>query len=451
MRHTFAVTVAVALAATSVASAQEGPVLLSADASLTEYGLPSLDSVRLARVALVHALEGDRIALQLLRRGPAAPAPAPSPDEASSLPPGNDQRTEARAMWVWSTAEILSDALARARFLEFVKERSIGRVFLYVPAAEGRSPFAGFLPFDGEALAPLLAALHERGAKTYALDGDPDYVRPENHPGVLRTVRRVIEHNRTHPPEERFHGVRYDVEPYVLPAFQGPDREKILTDWVGLLESVSTLAHEADLRVGADIPFWLDAGDEMSGEPFEAVVDGERRPALELIMRTVDDVAVMAYRTHSEGADGVVPNASGEVALGRGGDAGVYVGIETTRIDDEELYTVRGPGRTGVPPLADARWVVAEELDGGTVRVWLAEGPRALDALTREAEDPRALRYWFAGQPAPVPGDMISFHSLGADAMWSVAAEIDRRFGSQPGYLGLAFHDYRGLSELLGR
>jgi hypothetical protein len=85
------------------------------------------------------------------------------------------------------------------------------------------------------------------------------------------------------------------------------------------------------------------------------------------------------------------------------------------------------------------------------VRVWLVEGQEALDRLASQAADPDALRYWFAGQPVPVPGDFISFHSLGSDAMWSVASEVERRFDSRPGFLGLAFHDYVGLRDLLDR
>jgi hypothetical protein len=35
--------------------------------------------------------------------------------------------------------------------------------------------------------------------------------------------------------------------------------------------------------------------------------------------------------------------------------------------------------------------------------------------------------------------------------MHAVTAEIEKTFAGQPGYLGLAFHDYRGLRELLER
>lgn len=448
MRYTLAVTAAAALSLVSGVGAQEGPVLLSIDASLTDYGIQNVDEVLRGRVSLVHDPAGDRLAVHFLRSQAASLTPVPVEPAPPPELEGGDRTPEMRAIWVWNTSEILADATEREGFLDFVATQAIERVFLYVPVAEPDEPSAGYLPFDGEALAPLLRQLYERGARAYALDGDPDYVRPENHAGVLRTVRRVADHNRSHPPEERFYGVRYDIEPYLLGGFQGPARQEILDNYVWLLASIADVARQSGLRVGADIPFWFDAGDEDSGMPFEAWLEGERRPVLDHVMRTVDDVAIMAYRTTADGPNGVIGHAAREVELGNRERANVFVGVETTRIYDEALYTLRGSPRAGLPPLPDARWIVLEELGETRVRIWLVEGAEAIAELAGRTEVD-SLRSWFAGQPVPLPGDLLSFHSLGAAAMWSVTTEIEERYRHQPGYLGLAFHDYRGLRALL--
>ena len=442
---------ALLLSGVADAGAQERDVLLSADAALADYGISALARIQHGRVALVHDPAGPRLALHFLRTEPPGAAPPATVAPPPELPPGIDSGPELRAMWVWTTAEILDDGTERADFLDFVGQHRIERVFLYVPVAEGEVPSAGYLPFDGERLGPLLAQLRERGALAYALDGDPEYVHPENHAGVLRTVERVAEHNRTHPPEEHFHGVRYDIEPYILPGFQGPGRRQILDDYVGLLSRVAELARAGGLAVGADIPFWLDAGDEITGAPFEAELGGVVRPVLEHVMSSVDDVGIMAYRTGSDGMNGVLHHAMTEVALGNRSGAQVFVGVETTHIYDEELYTLRGSGREGLPPLPDARWIVAEDLGEGDVRLSLVEGQSRLDELARRTDDPSRLRHWFAGQPVPLPGSLISFHSLGAAAMNATTAKILSTFGDQPSFLGLAFHDYRGLRALLER
>jgi hypothetical protein len=127
------------------------------------------------------------------------------------------------------------------------------------------------------------------------------------------------------------------------------------------------------------------------------------------------------------------------------------VGVETTHLYDEQLYTFRGEARVGLPAIRDAPWVFLEDRGDLGVRVWFAEGEDAVAALERRTADPGTLRYWFAGQPTALPGDRLSFYSLGADAMETVTDQILRRFGSDPAFMGLAFHDYRGLSTLLRR
>ena len=451
MRHSLAMTVAATWAVASSLGAQESTALLGVDAELGDYGLADLGNVMRGRISLVHDPAGDRIELQFVRSTEVATPPPFAPSEAIERPSAAPTESGLKAMWVWNTAELIQDRRERDAFLTFVETQGIERVFLYLPAGEGERPSAGYIPFDGSALAPLLAALHARGALTYALDGDPDYVREENRAGVLRTVRRVAEHNDTHRPEGRFLGVRYDIEPYLVRGFQGPQRAQILGDYVRLLADVAEVAHEAGLVVGVDLPFWFDASDEETGEPFEADLDGVRRPVLDHVMAAVDDVAIMAYRTDALGPDGVVKHASGELALGRASGVGVFVGVETTLIHDEELFTFSGHARIGLPTLRDAAWVFLEDRGESRVKVWLARGEQAIAALERQTPDVAALRYWFAGQPISLPGDRLSFYSLGPDAMETMTDQIVLQFGQDSAFLGLAFHDYRGLSALLQR
>ena len=451
LRHSLAMTVVTMMVAASSLDAQASTPLFGVDAELGDYGLTDLSSVMRGRVSLVHDPAGDRIQLNFVRSTEVPPPPPPAPPEAIERPSEAPIESGLKALWVWNTAELIRDSAERDVFLTFVETQGIERIFLYLASAEGARPSAGYIPFDGSALAPLLAALHARGALTYALDGDPNYVREENRAGILRTVRRVAEHNRTHEPEERFLGVRYDVEPYLLPGFQGPQRGQILGDYVSMLADVAEEAHAAGLLVGADVPFWFDGGDEETGEPFEAELDGERRPVLEHVMAVVDDMAIMAYRTDAYGPSGALVRAAGEVELGRRSGVGVFVGVETTRLYDEELYTFRGEARVGIPTLRDAAWVFLEDRGDGRVRVWFANGEEAVATLERQTPDVEALRYWFAGRPVSLPGDWLSFYSLGSDAMETVTGQIVFQFGDDPAFLGLAFHDYRGLSALLER
>jgi hypothetical protein len=444
--------IAASLAATPL-QAQEALPLLSADVAVSDFGVADASALVWGRVSVVYALEGPRLAVHYLREVPPPALPSPPAegpgliDERPPRLPGSEQHT---GLWVWNTAELLGDGVERRAFLDLVAEEGIDRVFLYLPASSGRAPSAGFVPFDGASLGPLVAELRARGALTYGLDGDPDYARPENHAGVLRTVARLVEHNRAAPPDQRFHGVRLDVEPYLLPGFQGPGRQQLLSDYLSLIESVSVAAREGGLAVGVDIPSWLDGPDEVTGARFEALLAGSRGPVLDHLLGLVDDVGLMAYRTFSDGPDGVLAHASGELSGAQGAGVDVFVGVETTRIFDEELHTFRGAGRRGLPTLKDAAWIVALDLGGGRSRIWLVRGAEAWDALEEAAgDDAGSLTYWFAGSPVPLPGERVSFHSLGLDAMRRVSGEVRRGLAGRAAFRGLAYHDYVGLKALV--
>jgi len=49
----------------------------------------------------------------------------------------------------------------------------------------------------------------------------------------------------------------------------------------------------------------------------------------------------------------VLTNAAGEIQLGHEERADVFVGVETTRLYDEELFTFRGDVRFGTPPVPE--------------------------------------------------------------------------------------------------
>jgi hypothetical protein len=441
---------AVALVTSAMAApthAQDRLPLLSTDLTLADFGLETVESIRRGRVSIAYAPEGARLATYFLRgaspRRTARRAPQPPDTSPLDAPPKGERE---RALWVWNTASILREPGERLPFLEFVAEHGITRVFLYLPAAEGERPAAGYIPFDGTEVGPLLAELRTRGALAYALDGDKDYVLPENHPGVFATVERIVAHNRSVPPEQRFHGVRYDIEPYLVPGFHGPRRDALLSDYVELIAGAKQRAADG-LAVAVDVPLWLDALDEETGEPFAATWNDERRPVLEHLMAIVDDIAIMNYRTSVEGPNGALAHAQGELALGREAGIDVFIGVETVRLVDEDLHTFAGPPSVGLPGDSSVRWVVLESLPGGRARVWLVDGEEALSELARRVRGP--MIHWRAGRPVRVAADAQSFYDLGADAMRRVTERIVDNLSRHEAFVGLAYHDYLGMRRLL--
>ncbi len=436
---------------TDVAGQYELP-LLSTEIDLEAFAIASVDEVRRGRVSVVY--NGDGIELvPYYVRGDVRPVSVQPP----AVPPvpervdGPTVSTRQTALWVWNTAEILRDDAERAAFLDFVEARAITRLFLYLPAAEGERPSAGYIPFDSEEIGELLGQLSARGARAYALDGDRYYVLEENHEGVYRTVRALVEHNRRSPPEKQFLGVRYDIEPYLVPGFQGALRQRLLDGYARLVTGAAEIAREGGLRMAVDIPFWFDSPDEETGAFMEAEVDGVKAPILEHVMAAVDDIAIMDYRTAALGANGAVAQAHRELELGERFDVDVFVGVETVDLPDEDLLTFFGPADEGLPPHAEARWVVLEGRPEGRPRLWVVDSADALEELARRTAGATHLRHWPAGRPARIEADMQSFYHLGAERMDEVTEEIVRHLASSPAFVGLAYHEYRTLKELVER
>mgnify|MGYP007059394630 FL=1 len=442
------VTAAVGVAA-GPAAGQERLPLMAVEVRPADFALSGAESIGRGRVAVVYRSDGPELALHRVHEDPVLPRvsypePPPTPEPVTA----GEVAARHTALWVWNTRQILDEPEERARLLDLVRDESVTRVFLYLAAGRGHPPSAGFIPFDGAELGPLLAELRSRGALVYALDGDPWYALPENHPGVLRTIERLAEHNRSVPEAQRFHGVRYDIEPYLVPGWHGTRRAELLDGWMELMASASRAARRGGLAFGADIPFWLDSPDEVTGELLEATVDGRAAPILEHLLPAVDDVAVMDYRTTSLGPNGALALAHGEMEAAARHGVDVFVGLETTRLNDEDLFTFHGPSTEGLPPHGRARWIVLHGLDDGRARLWLVDGEVALAALREELPDASLLRHWPAGRPTRVAADLQSFHALGEARMRSVADDIVRRLADRPAFAGIAIHDLEGLSRL---
>ncbi|MFQ5538186.1 MAG: hypothetical protein ACE5GJ_12140 [Gemmatimonadota bacterium] len=440
----------------------DSAAVLFATARLADYGVADVGAVRRGRVSVAHTRDEQRLGVYFLRDSEGLPvssaaawATLPPP---VSPPPITAERRAAlhRALWVWNTRELIADPEARRAFLDFVIRHGFDRIFLQLPPARGSAPRKGFVPFDPGAVGEIVAELGGVGAGVYALDGDPAYALPANHDGVLRTVARVAAYNASAPPGARFLGVRYDVEPYLLPGFQGPRRGEILDGYVMLAARVSEAAAEAGLRFGMDIPFWLDTPDEETGRLLTARLDGVEAPVLGHLLAHVSDLAVMDYRTRAYGLDGAVAHALGELTAAREEGVGVYVALETVALPDEDLYTFRGAGHSGAELAGPGPWVALSPLPEGGAGVWLVEAgePGAARARLKEEISARGASaaetfWWPAGRPVRVRADKQSFHNLGAAALETQADRIIRKLGGSPAFLGLAYHHYGSLRALL--
>jgi hypothetical protein len=258
-----------------------------------------------------------------------------------------------RALWVWGMADaIVLDAGGHDRddFYSFLAaphgdpEARISRIYMCLPP----SLIAGC----PDRIRDFIADAHSRGLKVEQLTGDPLWAltatnpatgQPYNQPATDE-LETVLAYNRSVPVHERFDGIQYDVEPYLLTHEKGSPYEwgnpsDLPIIWTQYIDSLTlwmnrVREHNAEEKaafiLGAAIPRWWDPG-------IGDVAD--HRPVQDL----VDYIAVMNYNTRVGGAVGDLlseleyaedPNGDGDRSDARTNS--VYSGIESIDITWKE-------------------------------------------------------------------------------------------------------------------
>jgi hypothetical protein len=168
-----------------------------------------------------------------------------------------------------------------------------------------------------------------------ALDGDPHYALPAQHDLVLSIVDAVVAYNASVGPSERFDGIHFDIEPYALEEWNGfKTREQLLAAYLDLTARAAVRARAGGVPYGTDVPYWWTAVDARTGEPVSAVTfRGVRRAATDHLLKMVDVIGIMDYRTEAQGPGELIQSVVGTLrAADRLDKARVFVGVETEQV-----------------------------------------------------------------------------------------------------------------------
>ena len=275
------------------------------------WPLPTEDVDRTQVGALRFWLEGEGaawIAVDAVRFQAADAPAADAPVQCAKTHPLR------QAIWVWETAQALTEAAERDRLVAFCTRHGLTDVFLQIPYEYDGGRVRLRLVDEQRALNTAAA---RAGITVHALDGSPRYVLAANHPRMLALVDALAEFNRDGPTEGRYRAVHLDNEPYVLDEWRDPAAQpKVIADFVALNRALRPRANAADMQYGIDIPFWFDAT-EASGQPkFVVQTEAGPVPLLEALFPHVQNVGIMSYRERVTGPNGVVACCATEFALG---------------------------------------------------------------------------------------------------------------------------------------
>lgn len=230
-----------------------------------------------------------------------------------------------RAIWTWeseSYAMLEREPEAQAA-IAFLQAKGIQTIYLYADAYQGRNLIAS----RPQLVRRFIQRLHQSGLRAYALLGSAylhteRYVLPPHHAEAVAMVQRVLDYNAKAAPDERFDGINLDIEPHILPQWGG-QRLALLAGFLDMSRAIMAAKRQSGqtLPIGPAIPFWLD------GMALEW--QGRRKPANEHVQDVYDYVALMDYRDHALGPDGIVSHGADEIAYGKAIGRPVWLGIET--------------------------------------------------------------------------------------------------------------------------
>lgn len=348
-----------------------------------------------------------------------------------------------RATWVWNTEELLNDRQEADRTVAFLARQGVDFVFLQIPDGPEWRRAPGERILEPDHIRPLVARLSAAGIRVYALDGAAWFANPPYHDGVVKTVEHVVAYNAAVAPEERFYGVRYDIEPYLLPGFHGPARDRILSNFLTLVERIVKTAHAGDLAVGLDIPFWYDAPNERTFAKVNVEWNGVTRPASHQLIDLVDDVSIMAYRTTGYGADGTISHSESEVRFAAEHGKRVFIGLETAPLPDEILlrfWDAPRRGFTDAPANVDRLLFVPA---GDSIQViWSAAGSaRAdLESVLAPGADLETATWWPVRRKVDVPAAKLTFSEMSPRRLEDVQIETAFELSKYPSFAGFALH-----------
>jgi hypothetical protein len=357
-----------------------------------------------------------------------------------------------RALWYWNTPSLLSSQIEEENFVRFLKDHDLSTVYLALPYDSEHARRTGSIRIDQKKLQPLIRHMHQLGIRVHALLGDKNFALREWHPFVKATIDNIVRYNGSVGPSERFNGIHLDVEPYLLPGFKSPRRTEILAGYLQLLADVSRQAHQAELVIAADIPFWFGMPDDFTQEIGSMAFGGTTKPVNEHVLDMVDEVVVMSYRTNSSGMDGVIYQCLDQITYAQDKGKRVLVGFETGEIPDEHILTFRGKPSTGLGSttfMGDQLFMVCKADSTTVYLVPDLELKYFAEFVRKQGIGLGKILRWDKGVGQQISGDKLSFANLGPSRMDQTMKETFLALGHYRSFAGFAIHFYDSYKEML--
>ncbi len=173
---------------------------------------------------------------------------------------------------------------------------------------------------------------NEKGITVDAEAGWRNWAEDGNAYKAYATINYANRFNRTH--SVKFRAFQYDVEPYLLEAYQDK-KDVVLKNFLKLIDDSVTFLNKSDLQISVVIPEFYDG---TNGDTPRFMYKGKNGYAVDHLLSILDrragsKVIVMSYRNFSKGTDGSIDISTNEIDSANKHSTKVIVAQETGDVE----------------------------------------------------------------------------------------------------------------------
>ena len=199
----------------------------------------------------------------------------------------NEYHTE-KNVWIWDSPSVTKNP---EETMQFLTDQQVTNIYLHF---DTRIPDPTYHSFIQQA--------SNQGITVHALMGQPKWGQEAYTSEALHRIDLVAKYNHNAAQSEQFAGIHFDIEPYVMDAWDH-DRATVLKEWSASAKEYISYAKNKGFIIGSSLPFWTDQSAVEAHYPgfYKEMIDRQ------------DYVTLMAYRNNALGSNSITQLTEGEM------------------------------------------------------------------------------------------------------------------------------------------
>ncbi len=211
-----------------------------------------------------------------------------------------------RGTWIWDSRLIERDP---DKIIGFASDNNVTSVYLQIDPDIAPAIYQDFI-----------RSATEKRINVEALAGRPDWASKSKQDQIKKFIVWVQNYNASVTPEERFAGLHFDIEPYLLPEWKTGNKA-MLASWMDNMRLIEQETKGSGLKITLDVPFWLNT----------VKVPGTEYSFSAWLLEKFDCLVIMDYRNFALGRNGIVENGNAIMREASTLNKQVIVAVETAK------------------------------------------------------------------------------------------------------------------------